>query len=697
MTVVRPRAGCTDGKRVSASLCAPSVMSGTTVHDGGFVSKYLFLFSVSLIASAAHAQDAQQQRQDAGDAAVAEILARQGEPAPAPAPTPTPVPAARHDRAATATDDAPTITVTANGLSTSIENTGQPVTLIDRQEIDAVQGADIARVLERVPSVSLTRNGPLGSYTGVSVRGADADQLLVLIDGVRVADPSSPAGGFDFGTLLASNISRIDFLRGSNSTIWGADAMGGVVDITTRATPGLGASVEYGARNTLTTQASAGIKGDGYSIGLGGAAIRSDGFSAAADGTEPDGLRQWGVGGTAHVDLTPQIEAFANGRYSHAHLDIDGFPPPNYVLADTDETQTTKQYSGALGLAYYGMDLTLRGAWSFADTARDNFDPATGPAPTFTGDGHSDMVSLRGEYRLIGGLTLAFGGEHERTSYQTSYDAHAATSITGGYLQAGWVLGNLAAHAGARVDDHERFGSKVSLGGDISYVIGHGWRLRTSYGEGFKPPTLYQLYSDYGNQQLRPETSTSVDFGIEHGTRGEGTHFALTAFRRDSSQLITFVSCFGVTDGICTDRPYGTYDNTDRARAQGIELEAGTQLAPGLRLAGYYTHLTAQDRGTGLDLARRPRDMATVHADYTAPFGVTLGGQLRLVGPSYDKAGEVDRLAGYTLADITASVPLTHDIDLFGRVENIFDESYQTAAGYGSPGRGAFIGVRGRM
>ena len=688
MTVVRPRAGCTDGKRVSACLCAPSVMSGRTVHDGGFVSKYLFLFSVSLIASAAHAQDAQQQRQDAGDAAVAEILARQGAPAPATAPT------ARPDQAPASSTEAPTITVTANGLSTSIESTGQPVTLIDRHEIDAIQGADIARVLERVPSVSLTRNGPLGSYTGVSVRGADPDQLLVLIDGVRVADPSSPAGGFDFGTLLASNIGRIDFLRGSNSTIWGADAMGGVVDITTSATPGVAASVEYGARNTLTTQASAGIKGDGYNVGLYGGALRTDGFSAAADGTEPDGLKQWSVGGSAHIDLTPQLEAFANGRYSHADLDIDGYLP-DFSFGDTLDTQRTKQYSGALGLAYYGMDLTLRGAWSFADTARDNFD--ANDDPTFTGDGHSDMLSLRGEYRLIGGLTLAFGGEHERTSYQTSYDAHAATSITGGYLQAGWVLGKLAAHAGARVDDHDRFGSKLSLGGDISYGLGHGWRLRTSYGEGFKPPTLYQLYSDYGNEQLRPETSTSVDFGIEHGTRGEGTHFALTAFRRDSSQLITFVSCFGVTDGICTNRPFGTYDNTDRARAQGIELEAGTQLAPGLRLAGTYTHLTAEDRGTGLDLARRPRDTATIYADYTAPFGVTLGGQLRLVGPSYDNGTNTVRLDGYTLADITASVPLTHDVEVFGRVENIFDETYQTAAGYGSPGRGAFIGVRGRM
>ena len=191
--------------------------------------KYLFLLSVAAVTFPAAAQDTMSNDDDivTADARVA--------------------------------DDA--ITVTANGLSTDVRNTGQSVTVIGRDEIASIQGADIARVLTRVPSVSIIRNGPLGSFTGVSVRGAASEQLLVLIDGVRVADQASPGGGFDFGTLLATNVGTVDLLRGANSTIWGADALGGVLDVSTRGRRGLSASLEYGARDTVHRRCFGGAGG----------------------------------------------------------------------------------------------------------------------------------------------------------------------------------------------------------------------------------------------------------------------------------------------------------------------------------------------------------------------------------------------------------------------------------------------------
>ena len=591
-----------------------------------------------------------------------------------------------------AVDDA--ITVTATGLSTDVRNTGQSVTVVGLDEIQSIQGADIARVLARVPSVSIVRNGPLGSFTGVSVRGAASEQLLVLIDGVRVADQASPGGGFDFGTLLATNVGTVDLLRGANSTIWGADALGGVLDISTRGRGGVSASLEYGARDTVTAAASGALEGDGYFVGLNGSALRSDGFSAAASGTEPDGVRQFGLGGSAFVDVTPNIEAFANARYAEGDLDIDGYLP-DFSFGDTLDTQHTRQYSGAAGLNYYGETLTLRASYGLSDTERTNANLASGP--TFASDGHTDSVMLRGEYRAIGGLTLAFGGEHQWSSYETDFDNRESVQITGGYLQAGLVMGGLAAHLGARVDDHELFGSEVSFGGDASYGLGGGWRVKGSVGEGFKAPTLFQLFSDFGNTALKPEQSTSYDLGVEHGTRGEGTRFALTGFRRDSEDLIGFVSCFGSSATICGDGRFGYYENTDRARAQGVEVEAGADIAHGLRLSGLYAFVDTEDRTTGLDLARRPRHSATIFADYAAPFGLKLGADLRLVGESFDDAGNTVRLDGYALVDLRAAFEVFDGIELFGRVENLFDDDYQTAAGYGSPGRGAFVGLRGRM
>tara|TARA_R110002072_G_scaffold15856_17_gene62754 strand:- start:1376 stop:3256 length:1881 start_codon:yes stop_codon:yes gene_type:complete len=577
------------------------------------------------------------------------------------------------------------ITVTATGLFTRVENTGQAVTVIGRDEIEAVQGADITRVLARAPGVSFSRNGPPGAFTGVRVRGGDAEQLLVLIDGVRVADPASPSGGFDFGTLTTGTVGKIDLLRGSNSTIWGSDAVAGVLDISTRGRSGLAGSVEYGARDTLFANATGGLSEDAYFAGLSASYFRTDGFSSAAAGTEPDGFEQFTLGGSVFVDLTDQLELFANTRYANSDIDIDGFPAPNYTLGDTAETQETEQLSGALGLAYYGQDLTLRASYALADTARDNFDPTVGSDPLFTSDGNSQNLSLRGEYRLIGGLTLAFGGNREWSEYKTDSDTGEDATITGAYVQAGWVLGGLAAHVGARVDDHDRFGSAASFGGDVSYRVGGGWRLRASVGEGFKAPTLYQLYSPYGNLDLQPEQSTSADFGVEHGVRGSDFHAALTLFRRDSENLIGF------------DNATFTYANIARARAQGVEAELGVDLAPSLRLAGVYSLVDTENRATDNELARRPRHSATLFADWRTPLGLVIGGDLRLVGDSFDNAANTVRLEGYEVFDLRASYPFGDSVELFGRVENVFDEEYQTAAGYGSAGRGAFLGVRAQM
>ncbi|MFW2348788.1 TonB-dependent receptor plug domain-containing protein [Qipengyuania sp.] len=623
--------------------------------------KYLFLASVSLFSSAAFAQSVEDE-----DAAI--ILAD----------------ATR-----------PTITVTANGLSTNVESTGQSVTVVDRAEIDAVQGADAARVLQRTPGLSLSRSGGVGGFTAVNIRGANAEQLLVLVDGVRVADPAAPGGGFDFGNLLLGTAGKFDILRGSNSTIWGSDAIGGVIDISTRGETGASGNVEYGARDTLFASAAGGLSGEGYYAGLTGSWYRTDGFSTAASGTEPDGFEQVALGGQVFVDVTSNLEVFAHANWSEGDLDLDGTPPPTYAFADTLETQKTRRHSGDLGFAFYGNDLTLRGAYSLSDTERDNLD-ATG-ATSFASDGHSERVALRGEYRAIGPVTVAFGAEQEWTDYAASFSPAGEADIFGAYVQLGFVMGRFAAHVGSRVDDHSLFGSNASYGADLSYGFGGDWRLRASLGEGFKAPTLFQLLSDYGNPLLRPEESTSFDLGIEKGERGRGTHLALTAFRRDSEDLIGFVSCFGVSGGICTNRPFGTYDNTARARAQGIEAEAGFDIAPGLRLSGVYSFVDTEDRTTGLDLARRPRHTATLFADYEAPFGLKLGTDLRLVGASFDDAGNAVRLDGYAVLDLRAAMPLSDAVEIYGRIENVFDADYRSVAGYNSPGRGAFVGVRARM
>jgi vitamin B12 transporter len=585
------------------------------------------------------------------------------------------------------------ITVVATGTRETIHTSGQPLTIIGRDEIEQVQGGDITRVLERAPGVTVSRNGGPGSFTGVRLRGAEAEQLLVLIDGVRVADPAAPAGGYDFGTLLPAAIGKIELLRGSNGTIWGSQAIGGVLAAWTRFAPGLESSVEYGARDTLYTTASAGIEQGALELAADGACYRTDGFSAAAAGSEPDGYRQWQAGGRGRLTIAPGLWLRGGVRYADSRLEIDGFPAPSFTLADTDEYQETRQLSTSGGLEYEGGRLQLTGGWSASDTERDSFDPAIGTAPTYATDGHSDRLDLRGAWRF-GAATLWFGGESEWSRFSSTFDAEQRAHTSGAYAQLGKTIADgLSLNAGARIADHSRFGNALTLGADASWSIGGGWRLRASFGEGFKAPTLFQLFSDYGNAALEPERSTSADIGVELNDRNSATHLAATLFRRDSEDLIDFVP----------DRSFGTYYNVGRVRAQGIELEARHDLTSALAARFAYSFVHTENRTPGSPnrgnvLARRPRHALSFGGEWRVnEEGAALGADLRWVSASYDDAANLVRMPSHAVVDVTARWPVSERIELFGRIENLWDEDYQTAAGYASPGRGAFVGARLRL
>lgn len=593
------------------------------------------------------------------------------------------------------------ITVVATGSETRLSEVGQPVTVITAAEIQSIQGPDITRVLERVPGITITRNGGPGSFTGVRLRGSDAEQVLVLVDGVRLEDVSAPSGGFDFGTLTPGGVERIDVLRGSNSIVWGSAAIGGVIAVQSRDLNGVEASAELGANDSYLADASAGLSGDFGALTLNGGYSESNGVSAAASGTEPDGFRQWRVGGRGRVNLSQDLAIVATARYADTRTDIDGFGPPTYsVFGDTPEYQDTRQASGRVGLRYTGSDLTLNTGFAISDTRRDYYDPTFGTAPSYGYKGRSERVDLTGRLNLPANFTLDFGGDSEWTRFSSTFDAEAKANLTSGHALLGWSDGRANLAAGVRVDDHSRFGTAWTFGANGSFELTGDLRLRASYGEGFKAPTLYQLLSDYGNAALNPERSKSYDAGLEWGAAYGKVHAAVTVFRRDSRNLITFVSCASLN--ACATRPFGLYDNVGLARAQGVEAELGARPTDTLHLQAAYTYLETENRtpgnaNRGKDLARRPAHALTLSSDWTTPLaGLTLGADLRLVGDSFDNASNTRRLDGYALTTVRASFPLTEKVELYGRVENLFDVKYQTVADYGTWGRAAYLGIRAR-
>ncbi len=594
-------------------------------------------------------------------------------------------------------DEATTILVT--GTPTSISSTGQSLSIAGLAELQSVQGPDLLRTLERLPGVTTVRNGGLGGFTALFVRGAASEQALVLLDGVRLSDVAAPGGGYDLGNMLSGGIGKVELLRGSNSVVWGSRAIGGVLALTSRELQGAEVFAEYGSHDSVSAEAVAGFGSDRANLTLSAGYARTDGISAAASGSETDPFRQWRIGARARAELGSGFSASLTGRYADSRLDIDGFPAPLYKFADTPEYSTSREASGRAQLGWQGNGLKLAAGYAITDNARANFDPTFGSAPGFDAKGRSERLDLSGLAQLAPGLALTFGADSEWNRYSTTYDAEKRDRLASGHALLNYAPGGFNLSAGLRIDDHNRFGSAWTIGANGSVTIADDLRLRASYGEGFKAPTLFQLFSDYGNQALRPERSRSLDIGIEKGDRNNGAlHASFTLFRRDSRDLIDFVSCFGVTGGICAGRPFGTYNNVGKARAEGIEAELGARLTGRLKAGAVYSYVKATNRANGRDLARRPRHALTLSADWQTPLhDLTLGADLRVVSARFDDAGNARRLPGFALFTLRASLPVSDMIELFGRIENVGDKTYQTVAGYGAYGRTAAFGARARF
>ena len=590
------------------------------------------------------------------------------------------------------------IVVTATGLPQPSDQTAQPITVINRQEIERVQGADVTRIITRLPGTTFTRTGPLGSLTLLGVRGAPAGQTLVLVDGVRTNDPANANGEFDLAQLAAGTIESIELLRGPNSVVWGSQAMGGVMNIATRIENGVSGSIEYGGDERVTATAAAGLKGEKLEAGISGSFIDAQGYSAAASGSEKDGYRQYNIAGRARYRVTESLSLTADARYSRGKVEQDGYPAPNYTFADTAATEKLKSWSGRIGALYETGSLTLNAGYSVTDTKREGNDPDD-PWAGYMLDGHAERAELFGRVALPGDFALNFGGDYEWSRFSNAPDKGKAEN---GSVHAllGYYGDRLIATAGLRYDDHSDFGGEWTFGANAAYEVAPGLRLRAAYGEGFKAPTLYQLLSQYGNPDLRPERSKGYELGVSYGERGDPIYIALTGYRRDAENLIDFFSCWSGSAPLCATHPSGGfYYNVGKGRAQGLEMEVGLQFTPTLstNIAYSYTdteNRTPGDANRGNAFARRPAHMITGSLDWDTPLGLALGFDIRVVGDAWDNAANTTELDSYVLGDLRASYRVNEMIELFGRVENIWDQDYTIAGGYGTQGRAAYIGVR---
>lgn len=590
-----------------------------------------------------------------------------------------------------------TIVVTANRTERAISQVGESVTVVEEEEIVNRQPSEVLDILRTVPGVTFNRNGGIGTNTGVSIRGAESDQTVVLIDGVKLNDPASPGGGFNFGPLLLGNIARVEVVRGSQSVLYGSQAIGGVVNLITREPTeelGMFARAEYGARDTAELTGNVSGRFGPVAASIGASYLHTDGisaFSEARGGAERDGFESLGVNGRIHIALSENLSIDLRGFYADGEVGIDGFPAPDYVFADVDEVSYRNDFVGYAGLNADFLDGRFRNRLGFAYTNIDrrnfNFDTDT---ETFDANGENRRYEYQGVFDAAEFVELVFGAEREESDFRSGTDeADVWINSVYGQVNLSPVTG-LSLTGGVRYDDHETFGDATTFAASGAYTPNSGDTVvRASYGEGFKAPSLYQIYSTYGNPALLPEESESWDVGITHSFLDRRAQIGVTYFERDSTNLIGFVST--------ATPPFGFYDNTELASAKGWEFGLAVRPVDGFDVALNYTNIDAIDETTGNKLARRAEDKADLVVDYRMNNGIGIGATVLVVGDSFDNASNTRRLDGYVVADLRASYGVTEQLEIFGRVENLFDEEYETVYRYGQPGRAVFGGVRFRM
>lgn len=608
------------------------------------------------------------------------------------------------------------VVVTANRIEQPLSRVGDSVTVISAKEQRRSQKTSVSDLLAMTPGVTVARNGGFGGTTTLRIRGAEWEQTVVLIDGVKLNDPAQASGGFNFADLLTTEYAQVEVLRGPQSTLWGSHAIGGVVNIVTPTPEGplSGAiSAEGGSHETAFVRAHAQAGSERFAWRVAGNYLTTDGISAFdrdLGGRERDGYRNVGFSARGIYHITDNASAEVRSTWSDGRSDYDGFVGSRFMDApDYGATEELVSYAG-LNLTALDGRFENRIGFSYTDTDRRDINPSSTVPVTFDAYGRNKRWEYQGTMQFSDAVSGIVGLESERSELSTVSPAEwdpDPTPLKGGVqLDSAYAqltvtpIEVLTVSAGLRYDDHETFGNHTTARASAAWSVTPSTTLRTSYGEGFKAPTLFQLYSQYGNLDLGAEQAEAWDAGVEQRLFANKLTVAATYFQRDTTEMIDFVSCFDdVVPARCTTQPDGYYENLQQAEAKGVELSLAAQLTERLAITANYTSMESENAARGSDnfgrsLARRPNETANALVSYEWPIGLTTAVAVQRAGRSYDNVANTVVLDGYTLVDFRASYAVSKSFEVFGRIENAFDENYETIRRYGTLGRTFYGGVR---
>lgn len=613
-----------------------------------------------------------------------------------------------------------TIIVTAHRVPLPEARVGSAVSVIDAEALRQRQSLFAVDVLQDVPGVAVSRTAGYGSFTQVRVRGAESNQVLVLIDGVEANDPALD-DEFDFAALQSYDIERIEVLRGPQSALWGSDATAGVINVRTReGREGFdsGAFAEYGTWSTYHGGGRASWNAPRGGLQINGSYFDTNGYSAAVDGDENDGYRTGQLGASARYHPTTSSSVRVSARYTDSTSEFDGTDfatgKPADANNESDDDLLLVGMTGGLRLLDGVWDQSLRLTYLDSDHHQQSNDVSVASSGSDKLGAYYQSSFDLPDWGGISGQSLVLAVDYEKEEFRQRGTGFPGFDPNQNQSQnnTGYVLEYLAmpvAHldlsASVRFDDASDFEDVTTYRLTASYGFpARGTRLHASAGKSQKSPTFIERYGYYpdqflGNPELEPEKNHGFDVGVEqHLFQGALKVDATWFSERLDDEIDPFA--FDVDSGL-----YTAVNVSGQSRRDGLEVEAHARLPGDLSATMSYTYTDSRSRepsGGHTRELRRPRQMAS--ANLNRPFAGGRGNLNANVSytsaqrdryfPPFPAAPELVKLSDYVLVNLAASFELSRQILVQARAENLMDENYENVFGYRCPGRAIYAGVR---